>query len=187
MLPMTPSCLSATLDALDETQFWGGSLDKDEQTAVAHWIAAQRDVLRLAPGVWRTEAGSGQLSVFTGERIHTRLATGNILGVDACRALVHLAPDDNVIAPVLNDAQSCIGHSCFANGCVKGECAHSAVAYWRYLAAAGGEAAEGRLHGAAELLSAHRDGKGRWYGFPYYYTPVDAGGIRQLSRPAGRA
>jgi hypothetical protein len=170
MLPMNPSCLSATLDALDETHFWGQHLGDDEKTPIARWIAAQSDVLRLAPGVWRAEADVSDFHLFTGERIRTRQAAGNILGIEACRALAHLAPDDGVIASALGGALQRIGRSCFANGCVKGECAYSAVAYWRYLATSGRAGVADQLREAVPVLSGHRDGRGRWDGFPFYYT-----------------
>jgi hypothetical protein len=61
--------------------------------------------------------------------------------------------------------------SCYAaHFCVAGECAHAGLGFMRYLAAGGLEDAEPRLDAHVEVLSRHRDGKGRWKRFPFYYT-----------------
>jgi len=59
---------------------------------------------------------------------------------------------------------------CFSSVCTVGECAHSTIGLMRYLAAGGLADSEKRLNAHIAVLSQHRDGKGRWRRFPFYYT-----------------
>jgi len=58
-------------------------------------------------------------------------------------------------------------HHCGAGIYCCGKCSAS---LWRHLAAGGLARQEPLLTSGVKTLKAHRDGKGRWRRFPYYYT-----------------
>ncbi len=184
MIPISSSCISLTLDALNEAGLEGRMPDGAERKQVAQWIAGQGDVLRLAPGVWRAPEDGAAFHLFTGEAVHTQLAVANVLGLEACRALASLDMGWSAVAEALAGAGQKIAHRCYASGCVKGECAHSAVAYWRYLAETSLPDKDERLAAAMSTLAERRDGKGRWLGFPFHYTLL---ALLEIDTPAARA
>lgn len=49
-------------------------------------------------------------------------------------------------------------------------CRTCTPALWRHLAVGGLEDSERRLTAGMKALKSHRDSKGRWKGFPFYYT-----------------
>jgi hypothetical protein len=59
---------------------------------------------------------------------------------------------------------------CYSQFCSKGECKSLTIAYMRYLTSSDLVDAPTRLSSFLTKLVIHRDGKGKWNGFPYYYT-----------------
>src|SRR5512146_1079344 len=112
MIPISSSCLSLTLNALNEAQLEGRSVEGGERKQVAQWIAGQSDVLRLAPGFWRAPEDGAAYRLFTGEPVHTRLAAGNVLGLEACRALATLDSGSSAPGEVLAQAAHRIARRC---------------------------------------------------------------------------
>jgi hypothetical protein len=51
------------------------------------------------------------------------------------------------------------------------------VSVWRHLSVGGLTKSQERLAGGLQYLREHRDGKGRWRRFPYYYTLLALSGI----------
>ena len=164
--------LAGTLDALNETFFYGRPLSGAQAEEVARRIAGRQ----VKSGAWAGSFAPAEydhqegVRLFTGERLRTRLAARNVLTAEAARALVLLdvAPDD--VQGTRERAGRWLLEQCFSCGCVAGECAHSTVGLMRYLAAGGSGEAERRLNAHIVALFQRRDGKGRWQGFPFYYT-----------------
>ncbi len=159
--------LAATLDAVNEALFNGRSLSKVEKKETARWIAGRQVEVGKQTGLFVPTEDDYQEGVrlFTGERLRTKLATRNILTEEAARALTLF----DVGEDILERTDRWLLEQCFASACTVGECAHSTVGLMRYLAV-GGLDSEKRLNAHIAVLSQHRDGKGRWRRFPFYYT-----------------
>ncbi len=163
--------LVSDLDALNEVLFLNYPLIQAERNIFLTMIAARQVKDGPAAGLFSTpEENRAGLRLFTGERVRTALATGNVLAAECMRALVVLSPPHPVPADVLERAHGNLRGACFTSCCTKGECAYSSAAWMRYLAANGGRRSQEWLEHHLEVLKAHRDGSGRWWNFPFYYT-----------------
>jgi len=163
-----PNGLTATLDAINETLFDDRSLSKTQMEEVAKWIVGRQHKSGKYAGMFAPTELDYEVGVklFTGERLRTKLATRNVLTAEAARALVLFGIGDDI----LERTNRWLLEQCFANACAVGECAHSAVGLMRYLAVSGLTDSEKRLNAHVAVLSQHREGKGRWRRFPFYYT-----------------
>lgn len=165
--------LANTLDAVNETYFYGRSLDVLEKEQVAKWIAGQQGkpgayANMFAPTERDFEEG---IRVFTGEKITSGAATGHILGEEACRALILLKVSNTNIHNALEKASKGMlkalkNHSSGGIYC----CGKCSASLWRHLAVGGLKDAESHLVEGLNALKQHRDDAGRWKRFPFYYT-----------------
>jgi len=162
------SSLAATLDAVNEALFNDRSLSKAEKEEAAGWIAGRQVEAGQQAGLFAPTKDDYQegVKLFTGERLRTKLAARNILTAEAARVLILISMGGDI----LEHTDRWLLEQCFSSTCTVGECAHSAVGLMRYLAAGGLADSEKRLNAHITVLSRHRDGKGRWKRFPFYYT-----------------
>ena len=84
--------LASTLDAVNEAFFYNRPLSKSERTQAAKWIASRQGL----PGSYadmfaptKKDYRNG-LTLFTGEKITTRVGLSHILGQESCRILLLL-------------------------------------------------------------------------------------------------
>jgi hypothetical protein len=168
-----PNGLAATLDAINAVFFRDhGSLPKAQAEEVAKWVSGRQVRFGRWAGMFAPTDGdygrNGGVSLFTGEKLQTKLAVRNILTVEAARVLVLFGAG---LQGALEYTNRWLSEQCFSRDfCVIGECAHSAAGLMRYLAVGGFADAERRLDAHIKTLARHRDGKGRWKRFPFYYT-----------------
>jgi hypothetical protein len=168
MMFVHSSSLAATLDAIDQAFFDERPLPEAEVEAAARWLSGRQ----VRSGKWAgmfapTDFDYGhRVTLFTKERLQTRLGVRNILTAETARALT-----------LFGDAGECVeradrwlGGQCFARDCMVGECAHSAIGLMRYVAVRDGDRTQLWLARHVERVSARRDGKGRWKGLPFYYA-----------------
>jgi hypothetical protein len=165
---MVHNSLAMTLDAVNEALFNGRSLSKAEKEEAARWIASRQVEIGQQAGLFAPTEDDYQEGVrlFTGERLRTKLAARNILTAEAARALLLFGRDEDI----LERTNHWLLGQCFADACTVGECAHSTAGLMRYLAVGGLADSEKRLNAHIAALSQHRDGRGRWRRFPFYYT-----------------
>jgi hypothetical protein len=164
--------LAATLDAVNEELFNGGSLSAAQAEEVSRWLAGRQrgsgsQAGLFVPTEYDYEEGT---RLFTGEKLRTKLATRNVLTAEAGRVLALLGDPSPGVRGALERADGWLSRQCFAGTCTIGECAHSMAGLMRYLAAGEGAGREARLEGHVRTLSRCRNGKGRWQRFPFYYT-----------------
>jgi len=163
--------LSPVVDSLNDAFITGQYMPGDEREQTAEWIAARQQRSGSSAGLFAPTEADQAFHLFSGEKLRTRLATRNVLSAEAARAILLLAPASPAARGALERARDRLAQSCFAAQlCAVGECAHSGVGWMRYLAAEAGAEAQERLQAHVDLLSRHRDGKGRWRRFPFYYT-----------------
>lgn len=155
--------LDETLERCNLAFFEGETLTALERYELVHAIAA---------GILQEDrrAATGDLRLFTGERLHTRLAANAIRCEESARALILLdSPTvDGVLA--LEEARRRLAGKCFTDGCTLGECAHASVGWLRYLAVTDLPDTERRLEIGLRRVNALRDSTGRWKSLPFYYT-----------------
>lgn len=108
--------------------------------------------------------------LFSGEQLHTKLARRHIQLIEATRLLSLLTQGGHSAARSIKLAESRMDTMCYSKFCASGECKAISVAYLRYLASSAPKSAVDRLSFFLASLASHRDGKGAWRGFPYFYT-----------------
>jgi hypothetical protein len=181
-----PTSLAATVEAVNEVLFAGRTPAAEEVEEFAGWVLGRQLTEgplagAFAPTEKDLKAG---VRLFTGELLKTHLAARNILTTEVARALFLLVPATPGVREALERANRWLLGMCFAGSCVIGECAHSTVGWMRYLAAGALDDAEGRLEAHLQVLAQHRDRRGRWKRFPFYYTLL---ALSEIDLPAAVA
>jgi hypothetical protein len=156
---------TSTLDIVNEAFFFGRALSVGHREAFAEQIATNQ-----ARSSQANAASTEGWSLFSGERLLTKFATRYILQEEAARALVLLSARTLDIRRTLEQVNARLIETCFAQSCVKGECAHAMIGLMRYLAVGGLDEPERRLCVHLKTLTQQRDGNGQWGHFPFYYT-----------------
>jgi hypothetical protein len=156
---------TSTLDIVNEAFFYGRALSVAHREAFSEQIATNQA---------RSSQNNATLtegwSLFSGERLLTKFATRYILQEEAARALVLLSARTLDIRKTLEQVNAHLMEMCFAQACIKGECAYAMVGLMRYLAVGGLDESEKRLSAHLRVLAQQRDGHGQWKHFPFYYT-----------------
>ena len=169
------SSLAATVDAVDEAEFFGRAMGKAERTAAARWIAGRQGLPGSYAGMFAPTARdlAGPIRLFTGEDVRTDAATKHILGEEACRALLLLDVGEKDVRGAVKRASESM--TLRLKGASRGAigiycCGKCSASLWRHLLAGGLDRKERRLADGMRVLKGHRLGNGRWRRFPYYYT-----------------
>jgi hypothetical protein len=112
----------------------------------------------------------------TGEVVRTRAGAVHVMGEEALRALILLNPETWLGKMTIHQASAGMERRLVSSETglrqQKGfYCCHNCtVALWRALAVNAYARAEERLAAGMVLLRARRDNRGRWEGYPFYYT-----------------
>lgn len=165
--------LGKTLDAVNEAYFFGRAIPKSEKVNVAKWIANRQGLPNSYANMFApTEKDLKEgLVLFTGEKIGSYAATRHILGEEACRALILLEVPSAEVNKALKQASEGMRQALsehWADGIYC--CGSCTVALWRHLTVGGLDNSENFIDQGIKVLKKHRDGKGRWRRFPFYYT-----------------
>jgi len=175
--------LAATVDAVNEAFFLGAALPASVKRGAARWIAGRhggRDSYAGMPAPTPRDIGGGSGS--SRERMATRAGSAHILGEEACRALLLLNADDEVVRQALEvgtvsmvrrlrdsrDRETRAGREWLGAYC----CARCTCALWRHFTVGGLRDADPHrwLRAGMKGLRAHRKGDGKWRRFPFDYT-----------------
>ena len=111
-----------------------------------------------------------KVKLYTGEELKTTLARTHILMIEAARILKLLALDSHALTLSIQLADHCMEKMCYRNFCAKGECKALTIAYLRYLLLDGTGNSTEQIEIHLTKLTGQRDGKGKWGGFPFFYT-----------------
>lgn len=171
---LNPDSLSLTLNAINDIIFYGHSITNSERKEVAKWIAGRQGksgsyAKMFAPTERDFKEG---IRLFTGERVHSRAAIGHILGEEACRAIILLDLKDEGVQDALKRASLGMMSRIDLSKRTPGMycCGTCSASLWRHLAVGGLKNHKRRLEKGMKALKLHRDGKGKWKRFPFYYT-----------------
>ncbi len=165
--------LAETLDLINEALFYNYPMSKTQMIEAVTWICQQQNKSGKSAGMFIVTAADyrSETRLFTGEKLKTKLARRNILTQEAARVLALSNISSDEVKATLVYANRWMLQSCYAaEYCAMGECRHSAIGFMRYLTVSKLEDSEQRLENHIQVLKKRRDGKGRWNGFPFYYT-----------------
>jgi hypothetical protein len=115
------------------------------------------------------EAGA-EVMLFSGEKLHTDFARNHAMMIEAARLLKLLAVENHGSPHAVQLAYHRMQEACYSSFCTRGECKALTMAFLRFLLVEGGEGTTALLEEFLTRLSSHRDGKGKWKGFPFYFT-----------------
>jgi hypothetical protein len=182
--------LAATLDAVEEAFFLGRPLTAAQRQQVARWIADRQGLPGSYAGMFApgSRDWSG-IAVFTGETIVTCAGVSHILGEEACRTLIQLgntqASVRKGLALATQGILSRLRASDVSPRSVRGMycCGICSVAMWRHLVVGGLSEPQRRLEAGMKELKAHRDDRGRWRRFPFWYTLL---ALSEIDLPGAR-
>lgn len=167
-----PTSLSATLDAAAQAFFYQETLS----TALRHEISSLIISRQCQSGAnagfflpYAAESGA-KVMLFSGEHLSTKLARDHIPMLEAVRILKLLALETPAISQSIKLACQRMDKMCYRSFCDAGECRALTIAYMRYRALDGTANSSPPIHDLLINLAGHRDGKGRWGSFPFFYT-----------------
>lgn len=167
-----PTSLSATLDATAEAYFYQNNLSSILRQEIANQIISRQSQTGVNAGYFipYTAESDSKVHLFSGEVLSTNLARIHIPLIEAVRLLKLLAIDTPAISQSINLADHRMEKMCYSSFCAKGECKALTVAYLRYLSLDGVGNSAPSIHSHLSCLVDYRDGKGKWGGFPFFYT-----------------
>jgi len=163
--------LGRTIDGANDALVEGRTIADEEKLQVASWLLGRQVTTGRNVGAFEpTDADLRDgAHLFTGERLRTKLATWNVLSAEAARLLVLFGHGDAAAREGVERAMSWLNVACFVrDDCAIGECAHSFVSHMRFTSVL--DPSSPSLVRRVGVIREHRDGKGRWERFPFYYT-----------------
>jgi bacterioferritin-associated ferredoxin len=177
--------LAATVDSANDTMFFGGAVPAAEKLRVAKWLASRQGIRHSYAGLPApTDMDLSGIKLFTGETIATRAGVCHILGEEALRIMLLFNVKDAAVRGAIDQANASMAariNRPDAGGYCCGKCS---VAMWRSLLAGGFDNREARIANGLKGLNKHRDGKGRWARYPFYYTLL---ALSEMDSPAAVA
>lgn len=168
-----PDSLADTLNAVNDVFFYGTKIGRPPLEDAAMWIASRHGLKGSYRGMFaptKVDFDEGA-HVFTGEIITTGAATAHILS-EECMHMLNLIKSSN---PQVQNAYHKADE--LLAGFIKRSdtsgwycCAKCSTALWRNVASGGLGGSKKLLKDGLHVLKSRRDERGRWQGFPYYYT-----------------
>jgi len=183
---VVPNSLSGTVDLISAAIYSGREIKRGDRLEASRFIASRQGL----PGAYAdTFAGfpheSKRIVAYTGEKFESASAR-HILGEECMRALRILDVNDKTVAQALERADRnllerisrCDELKTERNNLGRFCCPKCSVAVWRNVGSGGLNKNDERLRAGMASLKKARDGKGRWAGFPFWYTVLTLNDIR---------
>jgi hypothetical protein len=172
MIIINPTNLSATLDAASEAFFHQMTLPPNLREDIAKMIISRQCQSGVNSGFFIPFAAESEekVKLYSGEVLNTALARTNILLIEAARILKLLELDNHAVTQSIHLADQRMEKMCYSNFCSKGECRALTIAYFRYLLLDRAGNSASKINTYLTHLSSQRDGKGKWGGFPFFFT-----------------
>ena len=172
MIIVRPTSLAATLDSASEAFFYQKPIPATQRQEAASMLVSRQIHSGSNFGFFilfttETEARS---TLFSGEQLLTDFARSHIQLIESARVLALLGVDNDEVIHSIRVADQLMGTFCYSKFCPKGECKSLTIAYMRYLSSCNTKDSITRLNSLLSKLPGHRDGKGKWIGFPYFFT-----------------
>lgn len=169
--------LFQTIDNVSEALLFGLPIRAKEKDEISRFIVSRHGKPHAYANTFApTESDLREdLILFTGERIKTNAGKCHIAGEEACRILHKLNVKTEVVLSILSEAESSLQKRIESSATnpkyVHGTycCKPCSCGLWLNLSSGAFNNAD-MLKDGLGFLKTHRDGKGRWGSFPYYYT-----------------
>jgi hypothetical protein len=172
MLIVRPTSLAATLDLAAEAFFFSKPIPTAHCEEIAMMLISRQNHSGSNSGFFIpfTAERETPFRLFSGEQLYTDFARSHIQLIESTRLLMLLSLNKTVVDHSIQIADQRMGTICYSKFCHKGECKSLTIAYMRYLTTCDLKDSGSRLKPFLNKLVAYRDGKGKWNGFPFYYT-----------------
>jgi hypothetical protein len=172
MLIVHPTSLAATLDFATEAFFFNKSIPAAHCEELAMMLINRQNHSGTNSGFFIPFAAERetQSRLFSGEQLYTDFARSHIQLIESTRLLKLLSLNKSVVDHSIQIADQRMGTMCYSKFCPKGECKSLTIAYMRYLTTCDLKDSGSLLKSFLSKLVGYRDGKGKWNGFPFYYT-----------------
>jgi hypothetical protein len=143
------------------------TIDELESGKLAFSETVQKELLNICSmkdiEINKKIKAQDKIQLYTGEHLYTLLGPRNNLKLDAARILIQ-----NEVPFNQERLMTWLDQDCFSNEyCYIGECAHSMMAYLRYLNVINNQEEVSKI---IHCIHMQQDGKGRWSKFPFHYT-----------------
>jgi hypothetical protein len=169
--------LIGTVDAFNQAVFLGLPW-KGEARALVKWLGERLGAPRgYAESFALTDEDWGrEFRLFTGEPITTRAGRAHIMAQETTRLLAVIHQATGRDCPARLESEERLGARIFdrekSTATRDGMycCGPCSIAFWRCVAAGGYARQPDIMPLALVSLARHRDGKGGWRRFPFYYT-----------------
>jgi len=180
--------LAVTLDALNDAVFYEHRLSKTNVRMISDWLVSRHGLKGSYANMFApTESDFAQpVVVYTGEKLTSRASKAHILGEEAYRMLLLLGDKSVKVSRALKEADEGMFDRLSHEDRTPGMycCGTCSAAYWRNLSAGGLRSRDRELRAGLKNLKEHRDGKGRYRRYPFWYTmlalsDIDLPGVRQ--------
>lgn len=172
---MVRESLAGTVDRVNDRLFRGGGIEGDEAGRVIDALLTRRVLDGSRAGLFEPSDrdGSQPVRLFTGERVHTKLALRHVLSLESGRILHLLGRDREDVRGSIEELLAVSWRTCFGKDhCIIGECAYASIAFLRLLATLDRPEHAEWIEDHIALIRHHRDRTGRWDRFPFHYTAL---------------
>lgn len=172
MIIVRPASLAATLDSAGEAFFYQKPIPIAHRNETASMLICRQIHSGSNSGFFIPFTAEKEIPsrLFSGEQLYTDFARRHIQLIESARVLKLLGVDDYAVTQSIRVADQRMITSCYSRFCSKGECKSLTVAYMRYLSLNNSSDSGAHLNSLLTKLAGQRDGKGKWGGFPYFYT-----------------
>ncbi|OGO66506.1 MAG: hypothetical protein A2030_01380 [Chloroflexi bacterium RBG_19FT_COMBO_50_10] len=171
MIIIRPTSLAATLDTSAEAFFYHNPIPAAQREEIASMIISRQSLSGMNAGFFIpfTAESETRVRLFSGEYLSTDFARAHIHLIEAIRILKLLCLDSHAVSQSILTADRRMEKMCYSKFCAKGECKALTVAYLRYLVLDSSGNVDESIKYFLTNLAGHRDGKGKWSGFPFYF------------------
>jgi hypothetical protein len=168
--------LFKTVDQVSEALFFDLKIDENEKVEIADFIVNQQSKPHAYADTFApTEVDlQNDFVLFTGERIKSTVGKCHMIGEEASRVLRKLGVQTEKIKGALHRADTGLQnrlnsyHSRYIYGMYC--CKSCSCGLWLNLSSGGLNKDTQFLIAGMDYLRQHRDGEGKWKGFPYFYA-----------------
>jgi len=170
--------LFQTVDNVSEALLFNMKIDADEKKEIADFIVNQQGKPKTYADTFAPTENDlkHDLILFTGERIKTNAGKCHIIGEESCRILRVLNIQTDQLKTALQKAdiglRNRISKGILDPRYIHGTycCKSCSCGLWLNLSSGGLNNDKEMLISGLGYLKRLRDNKGKWIGFPYYYT-----------------
>jgi len=167
-----PTSLFSTLNAAAEKLFYQEAFSNTLREEIVALILSRQCHTGVNAGFFLPFIAESEVKykLFSGEPLKTSLAQNHLPMIEAVRIIKLLDPQGHPSIEAIHLANQRMEKMCYSSFCAKGECKALTIAYLRYISLDGTGNSASRINTHLTSLAGHRDGKGRWSGFPFFYT-----------------